>query len=120
MSSVKKTRKPNTDDRPLLRLVMWHGAFKAAHWHTILKGEITMKYKDLRLEEKQELRGALFDSNLWEDEYSDFASLSAEEQDIVRNCEWAEDIPESVMESAFGMYDFVPQDFWCNLESEVE
>lgn len=25
--------KPNTDDRPLLRLVMWHRAFKAAHWH---------------------------------------------------------------------------------------
>lgn len=33
MSSGKKTRKPNTDDRPLLRLVMWHRAFKAAHWH---------------------------------------------------------------------------------------
>jgi hypothetical protein len=22
---------------------MWHGGFKAAHWHTILKGEITME-----------------------------------------------------------------------------
>lgn len=74
-----------------------------------------MKYRELREEEKQELREALFDRHLWENDDSDFASLSAEEQDIVRNCEWADDIPESVMESAFGMYDFVPEDFFCNL-----
>ena len=75
-----------------------------------------MKYRELREEEKQELREALFDRHLWENDDSDFAYLSAEEQDIVRNCEWADDIPESVMESAYGFYDFVDEDFWCNLK----
>lgn len=33
-------------------VVMWHGAFKAAHWHTILKGEEKMyTYSDLHFYE---------------------------------------------------------------------
>ena len=46
------------------------------------------------------------------------ADLSAEEQDIVENCACAEDIPESVMESAYGIYDFVEGDFFCNVEDQ--
>lgn len=73
-----------------------------------------MKIYELSSAEKGELKEALFYGC---DEYE---WLSDDEKNAVDSAEWWEDIPDSVIESAFGMYDFVPGDFWCNLESEAE
>ena len=77
-----------------------------------------MKYIELREEEKMELRSALFDQSHNHDCYypgTDYDNLSAEEQAIVDGCEWEEDIPEAIMESAYGHYDFVEEDFFCDI-----
>ena len=73
-----------------------------------------MKYCELREEEKYELRSTLWDQSLTHDGYTDYDYLSNEEQAIVDSAEYPDDIPESVMESAFGIYDFVERDFFCN------
>lgn len=77
-----------------------------------------MKYAELTVSEKKELRDALWSESIYHDGYTDFDYLSAEEQNIVSNCEFSDDIPESVMESAYGMYDFVPGDFFCNTDDQ--
>jgi len=71
-----------------------------------------MSYTELREEEKEELRAALY----WggEDCY-DYSNLSAAEKEIVDNAESPEDIPEEVMISAYGHYSFVEEDFFCNI-----
>lgn len=79
-----------------------------------------MKYCELTESEKKELREALFYGAAYDEEYMVFSVLSDESKQIVRNCEWAEDIPESVMEEAYDVYDFVEEDFFCNVESEEE
>ena len=74
-----------------------------------------MKYCELTTSEKAELRETLFAESIVCDESRDFNSLSEESKAIVNNCECAEDIPEEVMEEAYGEYDFMVEDFWCNL-----
>ena len=80
-----------------------------------LKGVYIMTYSKLTIDQKNELRERLFDECFHHECYdcTDFDHLSAEEQKIVYDCDWAEDIPDSVMESAYGMYDFVVDDFFC-------
>lgn len=77
-----------------------------------------MKYAELTVSEKKELRDTLWNESIYHDGYTDFDHLSTEEQDIVSNCEFSDDIPESVMESAYGMYDFVEDDFFCNTDDQ--
>lgn len=74
-----------------------------------------MKYEELREEEKNELRWTLWDQSMHNDGYTDYNYLSVEEQEIVDACAKPEDIPESVMISAFGHYIFCEQDFFCNI-----
>lgn len=73
-----------------------------------------MKYIELNVEEKAELRQNLWEQGIYGDgcEYSE---LSAESAQKVDNAASPEDIPESVMEEAFGIYDFVEEDFFCNV-----
>ena len=81
------------------------------------RGKYNMNYNELREEEKDELRSALFDQSRNHDCYgygTDYDYLSADEQAIVDNCDWPDDIPETVMLSAFGGYSFVEEDFFCN------
>lgn len=77
-----------------------------------------MKYHELTVSEKRELREHLYDESFYHDGYTDFDYLSAEYQDIVSNCVSADDIPEEVMESAYDIYDFTEDDFFCNTEDE--
>lgn len=77
-----------------------------------------MKYAELTQAEKNELRESLFYGAMYDEDYTDFRFLSEESKRIVRNCEWAEDIPETVMEESYGMYDFVPGDFFCNTDDQ--
>lgn len=69
-----------------------------------------MKLCELSSAEKDELKSALYYGC---DEYE---WLSDDQKAVVDEAEWYWDIPDSVMESAFGMYDFVHADFWCNLD----
>jgi len=77
-----------------------------------------MKYAELTQAEKNELRSTLWSESIYHDSYSDFNFLSAEEKEIVSNCESPCEIPESVMESAYNMYDFVEEDFFCNTDDQ--
>lgn len=77
-----------------------------------------MKYNELTVSEKNELRESLFYGAMHDEDYTDFCFLSEESKQIVRNCEWAEDIPEAVMEEAYEMYDFVESDFFCDMEDQ--
>lgn len=73
-----------------------------------------MKYAELSNEEQYELRNNLYMDSLHSDGYTDFDFLSAEEQDVVRACIVPGEIPEEIMLSAYGNYDFVPEDFFIN------
>lgn len=75
-----------------------------------------MKYCELKTSEKKELRETLFYDSINSDGYTDFDYLSIEEQDTVRNCNDPSEIPEGIMESAYGIYDFAEDDFFCNVE----
>ena len=77
-----------------------------------------MKYYELTVSEKNELRETLFYESCSHDGYTDFDFLTVEQQNIVENCESSEDIPDEVMESAYGSYDFVEGDFFCNVEDQ--
>ena len=86
-----------------------------------------MKYFELREEEKAELREELWDQMMDADErlrddwgYNDYAYLSAASTEAVDNAARPEDIPEFAMEEAFGDYDFVEEDFFCNLKKDEE
>ncbi len=72
-------------------------------------------YNDLTEEEKSELRDNLWSESVSNYGYSDYDYLSAEEQKMVDNANQPEDIPESVMLSAYGGYSFTEEDFMCNL-----
>ena len=74
-----------------------------------------MKYFELREEEKAELRQKLWEDSMYGDGYTEYAYLSAASAEAVDNAARPEDIPESVMEEAFGCYDFVEEDFFCNV-----
>lgn len=76
-----------------------------------------MNYCELTVSEKKELRESLYFGAMDGESY-DFDCLSDESKRIVKNCECADDIPEAVMEEAYGMYDFVEEDFFCNVEDQ--
>ena len=76
-----------------------------------------MTYLELNENEKQELRGKLFyDSYYGDEDNTEFYYLTDAQKEIVINCDYPGQIPEEIMIAAFGCYDFVPDDFWCNLE----
>ena len=68
-----------------------------------------MKLCELSYEEKNELKNTLYYGC---DEYE---LLSDDEKNTVDSAVCWEDIPDSILESAFGMYDFVQEDFFCNI-----
>ena len=75
-----------------------------------------MTYFELSADEKNELCNTLYFERLYnaEDSYL-LCDLTNEQQDIIAACNDAEDIPESIMLAVFDCYDFVPEDFWCNV-----
>ena len=76
---------------------------------------MSKSYKELREEEKQELRSALY----WGGEScTEYDELSEEDKKIVDEALDPTDIPEEVMLSAFGHYSFVDDDFFCNIPEE--
>lgn len=77
-----------------------------------------MKYCELTASEKAELRDTLFWASVYPGEDPDFDGLSAEQQEVVSNCDSSDDIPEDIMEAAYGCYDFVEEDFFCNVEDQ--
>ena len=79
-----------------------------------------MKYCDLREYEKNELRETLWHESCVHDGYTDYDYLSAEQQLVVDNCKTWEEIPEEIMEAAYGVYDFVEEDFFCNIYDDCE
>ena len=68
-------------------------------------------YTELTEDEKSELRWSMYYGC---DEYE---YLTDEEKSVVDAADWPEDIPESIMLSAFGGYSFVEEDFFCNLSA---
>lgn len=77
-----------------------------------------MKYFELREEEKAELRQTLWEQSVFEQDdcgYNEYAYLSNKSKEAVDNAEIPEDIPEYAMVEAFGSYDFVTGDFFCNI-----
>ena len=40
--------------------------------------------------------------------------LSTEDVEFINNLSYAEDIPYSILEKAYGGFSFVDEDFWCN------
>ena len=78
-----------------------------------------MKYIELREEEKAELRETLWEQSVFQHDddfgYNEYAYLSAEFAEAVDNAKSPEDIPENVMKETFGSYDFVAEDFFCNI-----
>lgn len=77
-----------------------------------------MKYCELTTSEKNELRETLFFESASGEKGTDFDMLSDAEKEIVVACSWWDEISEEIMESAYGMYDFVEQDFFCNTEDQ--
>ena len=57
-----------------------------------------------------ELKDKLF----WSDGDS-LEAFSREDIEIIENCKFSDEIPFELVEKAFGMYDFVDEDFWCNV-----
>ncbi|MBO5970759.1 MAG: hypothetical protein J6S14_19975 [Clostridia bacterium] len=51
------------------------------------------------------LRWSLFDGG------PEYEGLDAEQQAVVDSCEYADDIPDGLLDYAFSGYDFVPEDF---------
>ena len=74
-----------------------------------------MNYCELTENEKAELRDSLFCASLYNRDDPYYSTLSAEEQKVIDDCADGEDIPESIMLSAFGGISFVEEDFFCNL-----
>ena len=72
-----------------------------------------MNYLELRQEERDELRETLFYRC---EDCVEYDYLSESEKAVVRNAEHPYDITDDVMISAFGGYDFVEEDFFCNLK----
>jgi len=72
-----------------------------------------MNYFELRQEERDELRETLFYGC---EQCCEYDYLSEEEKTIVQNANCPADITDDVMISAFGGYDFVEEDFFCNLK----
>lgn len=77
-----------------------------------------MKYNELTVSERNELRETLFLESITHDGYTDFDYLSPENQDIVMACSDPSEIPEAVMEAAYDIYNFVEEDFFCNTEDQ--
>lgn len=42
-------------------------------------------------------------------------AFSREDIEIIENCNSSDEIPFELIEKAFGMYDFVDEDFFCNV-----
>ena len=59
-------------------------------------------------DELMQLKEELFYSNR-----IDF-DLSAEDVEFINNLSYADDIPYSILEKAYGHISFVEEDFWCN------
>lgn len=78
-----------------------------------------MTYFELNENEKQELRNTLYFESLYNAEDSILlCDLTNDQEDAIAACNDAEDIPESIMVAVFGCFDFVPDDFWCNIDAE--
>lgn len=75
-----------------------------------------MKYCELTISEKAELREDLFLMYCAGD--ADFECFSEEIKATISNCDQAEDIPEETMEEVYGGYSFVEEDFFCNTEDQ--
>lgn len=41
----------------------------------------------------------------------EYDGLDEEQQEIVDNCDWPDDIPDDILNYAFSGYSFVPEDF---------
>ena len=78
-----------------------------------------MKLCDLTISEKNELKEKLWEESFYHDGYTDYDYLSVENQAIVDACKTWEDIPDSVMEAAYDIYDFVEEDFFCNTQDQL-
>ena len=63
-------------------------------------------------EEKCELKSTMYYGC---DEYD---WLSDKEKELVDNTEYFEDLPDSILISAFGSYAFSEEDFMCNLKGD--
>lgn len=72
--------------------------------------DIYFGIEELTEDELLELKDKLY----WSDG-DDLEAFSYEDMEIIRNCEFPEDIPFELVEKAFGMYSFVDEDFFCNL-----
>ena len=62
-------------------------------------------------EEISELKDILF----WSDG-DRLEAFSREDIEIIENCNFSDEIPFELVEKAFGMYDFVDEDFFCNVD----
>lgn len=79
-----------------------------------------MTYLELNENEKQELRNTLYFESLYnaEDSYL-LCDLTNEQDDIIDACDSPDDIPENIMAAIFECFDFVPEDFWCNIDEKT-
>jgi hypothetical protein len=73
------------------------------------------EYCELTENEKDELRNTMFYASLYNRDDPWYSALSADEQEVIDDCDDESEIPESIMLSAFGGISFVEEDFFCNL-----
>lgn len=67
---------------------------------------------DLTEKEKEELKATLY----WAEDDDPYKSeLDKKTRDLVDRAKCAEEIPDWVLEKAFGDISFVDEDFWCNV-----
>lgn len=64
-------------------------------------------------EEVEELKEKLY----WADEIED-GIFDEDDFEILKKCEFPEDIPFELIEKYFGDYSFVDEDFWCNTDRD--
>lgn len=79
-----------------------------------------MKYYELSIAEKKELKEKLWQESFYNDGYTDYDYLSDEQKNVVDACEDWEDIPEEIVESAYSVYDFTTDDFFCDVYDDCE
>jgi hypothetical protein len=77
-----------------------------------------MKFCELTISEKRELKETLWQESLYHDGYTDYDYLSDDQKNVVDACSDWDDIPDDILESAYDMYDFTPEDFFCNTEDQ--
>ena len=80
-------------------------------YQALQKGKLMAVYKDVEELTKDEL-WELKDRLYWN---TDAEFLTDEQRDIVENADIQDDIPDELIYDVFGCYDFVNDDFWCNV-----